>query len=69
MDAGDPAAGGVPDPDRTDAIARLADGFGMIGDDFEQGQFCVAVRHDYRAAAVGSPTRGLMAMLMQKLDF
>ncbi|MDE3154087.1 MAG: HEAT repeat domain-containing protein [Acidobacteriota bacterium] len=56
-------------PDRVPAIDLMADGFDMVGNDYEKEQFYVTARHAYWAAAEGSPTRQLMASLIDRLDF
>jgi HEAT repeat protein len=55
--------------DRAGAIELLSEGFEMVDNDYDEERFFVAVRHDYWGAPDGSPTRQLMATLIQKLDF
>ena len=56
-------------PDRKGGIDLLADGFDMVSNDYEKERFYVAARHAYWSAPDGSPTRQLMAALIQTLNF
>jgi HEAT repeat protein len=59
----------APEPARTAAIELLKDGFQSLEDDFAEEQFYAATRAMYWQAADNSPTRTLMATLIQRLDF
>lgn len=56
-------------PDRDNALALVAEGFDMLEEDYEKERFFAAVRRAYWDAPEGSPTRGLMQLLIGKLDF
>jgi HEAT repeat protein len=57
------------EPARTAAINLLKDGFDSLEEDFAEEQFYAATRAMYWQAAENSPTRTLMATLLQRLDF
>jgi HEAT repeat protein len=57
------------EPERTAAIALLKDGFETLEDDFAEEQFFAATRAMYWQAAENSPTRTLMASILQQLEF
>jgi hypothetical protein len=57
------------DPARAQAIDLLKDGFDSLEEDFAEEQFYAATRATYWQAADNSPTRALMATLLQRLDF
>ncbi len=52
------------DADRAGAIDLMAEGFDMVGNDYEKERFYVAARHAYWQAPEASPTRRLMAELI-----
>lgn len=54
---------------RTGAIDLLRDGFQRLEEDFAEEQFYAAARAAYWAAPDGSPTRTLMAGLIDRLEF
>jgi HEAT repeat protein len=59
----------APEPARTAAIGLLKDGFDALEDDFAEEQFYAATRAMYWQAAENSPTRALMASIIQRLEF
>jgi HEAT repeat protein len=59
----------APPPQRELAIGLLKDGFESLEDDFAEEQFFGATRAMYWEAAESSPTRALMASLIQRLEF
>jgi hypothetical protein len=56
-------------PDRTAAIALLAEGFDMLEEDLDKERFFSLARKTYWESAEGSPARGLMQTLIGRLDF
>lgn len=59
----------APEAARTPAIDLLKDGFDSLEEDYAEEQFYAATRAMYWQAADGSPTRTLMATLLQRLEF
>jgi hypothetical protein len=59
----------APPAQRELAISLLKDGFDSLEDDFAEEQFFGATRAMYWEAAESSPTRALMASLIQRLEF
>jgi HEAT repeat protein len=59
----------APEPARNAAIELLKVGFELLEDDFAEEQFYAAARAMYWQASEGSPTRTLMASLIQRLEF
>jgi HEAT repeat protein len=59
----------APEPARNAALELLKDGFESLEDDFAEEQFYAAARAMYWQAAENSPTRTLMATIIQRLDF
>jgi HEAT repeat protein len=57
------------EPARNAAIDLLKDGFDSLEEDYAEEQFYAATRAMYWQAAEGSPTRILMAAILQRLDF
>jgi HEAT repeat protein len=57
------------EPARNAALDLLKDGFESLEDDFAEEQFYAATRAMYWQAAENSPTRTLMAMIIQRLEF
>ena len=59
----------APEPARNGAIDLLKDGFESLEDDFAEEQFFAATRAMYWQVAENSPTRTLMAAIIQRLEF
>ena len=59
----------APEPARNAALDLLKDGFESLEDDFAEEQFYAATRAMYWQAAENSPTRTLMATIIQRLEF
>jgi HEAT repeat protein len=59
----------APEPARNAAIGLLKDGFDSLEDDYAEEQFFAATRSMYWQAADTSPTRTLMAGVIQRLEF
>jgi hypothetical protein len=59
----------VPPDGRGVLVDALAESFERFEEDYAEEQFFATTRASYWAAAEGSPTRALMAMLIDKLDF
>jgi HEAT repeat protein len=59
----------APEPARNAALELLKVGFELLEDDFAEEQFYAAARAMYWQAAENSPTRALMASLIQQLEF
>jgi len=57
------------EPTRNVAVALLKDGFDSLEDDYAEEQFFAATRAMYWQAPDASPTRTLMAAVIQRLDF
>jgi hypothetical protein len=56
-------------PDRTRALALLAEGFDMLEEDLDKERFFVFARRTYWASDEGSATRRLMETLIDELKF
>lgn len=56
-------------PDRTAAMALMAEGFDMLEEDLEKERFFAFVRRTYWSASEGSGTKALMQALIRNLDF
>jgi hypothetical protein len=59
----------APEASRTAALTLLKDGFDALEDDYAEEQFFAATRAMYWQAADNSPTRTLMAAIIQRLEF
>ncbi len=59
----------APELRRNAALELLKDGFESLEDDFAEEQFYAATRAMYWQAAENSPTRTLMATIIQRLEF
>jgi HEAT repeat protein len=59
----------APEPARNTALDLLKNGFESLEDDFAEEQFYAATRAMYWQAAENSPTRALMATIIQRLEF
>jgi HEAT repeat protein len=57
------------EPARNTAVTLLKDGFDTLEDDFAEEQFFAATRAMYWQAPENSPTRTLMASIIQRLEF
>jgi HEAT repeat protein len=55
--------------DLTAATELLGEAFDMLGEDFEEERFFVAVRRAFWAAPAGSPSRRIADTLIQRLEF
>lgn len=58
-----------PDADRTAVIELLREGFERLEEDFAEEQFFAAARTVYWQAEEGSTVRGVMATLIDRLEF
>jgi HEAT repeat protein len=56
-------------PNRTGAIALMAEGFDMLEEDLDKERFFARTRRTYWDSKEGSPTRDLMQTLIGQLDF
>ena len=56
-------------PDRSGAMALMAEGFDMLEEDLDKERFFAFVRRTYWNASDGSGTKALMQALIRNLDF
>jgi hypothetical protein len=56
-------------PNRTEAIALMAEGFDMLEEDLDKERFFARTRRSYWESKEESPTRNLMQTLIGQLDF
>jgi HEAT repeat protein len=56
-------------PNRTEAIALVAEGFDMLEEDLDKERFFARTRRAYWESKDGSPTRDLMQTLIGQMDF